>query len=290
MKVATPEEIKEYNHTCLIGGIKGAGIGALLGIGLAYTLKMRQPHLFGNMSATVKVGTGIVPGLAGFSIGAEKAGEAYDDQKYSGAYLDMEHRKNQQAGFMHYLKEHKYKCVFGGWVVSMAGSMWYVFRDKYMTSTQKIVQARMYAQASTIILLFATLAFSASDNLGGGNNSRDFLGKDGKVHHHHVQLEHSDDWKELVKEEEDRLKELKGDAQKHASELKSQAKSTADEIKEKTKGKFAEAKEATQDKFDEAKKNAAGVAEDAADKAEDVADDAKEKAEEYKEDVKKAVN
>jgi hypothetical protein len=278
MKVATPEEIKEYNHTCLIGGIKGAGVGALLGIGLAFTLKKRQPHLFGNMSATVKVGTGIVPGLAGFSIGAEKAGEAYDDKKYSGAYLDMEHRKEQQAGFMHYLKEHKYKCVFGGWVVSMAGSMWYVFRDKYMTSAQKIVQARMYAQASTIILLFATLAFSASDNLGGGNNSRDFLGKDGKVHHHHVQLEHSDDWKELVKEEEDRLKEAKAEARQHSQELKAEVKSTADEIKEKTKGKF-----------DEAKKSAADAAEDAADKAEDVADDAKEKAEEYKEDVKKAV-
>lgn len=278
MKVATPEEIKEYNHICLMGGIKGAGIGALLGIGLAFTLKKRQPHLFGNMSATVKVGTGIVPGLAGFSIGAEKAGEAYDDQKYSGAYLDLEHRKEQQAGFSHYLKEHKYKCVFGGWVLSMAGSMWYVFRDRYMTGQQKIVQARMYAQASTIILLFATLAFSASDNIGGGNNSRNFLGKDGKVHHHHVQLEHSDDWKELVKEEEDRLKELKGDAKKHAAEAKAQVKSTADDIKEKTKGKF-----------DEAKKSAASLADDAADKAEDVADDAKEKAEEYKEDVKKAV-
>ncbi|KAG5359638.1 Respiratory supercomplex factor 2-like protein [Yarrowia sp. C11] len=256
MKVATPEEIKEYNHTCLVGGLKGAGIGALLGIGLAFTLKKRQPHLFGNMSATVKVGTGIVPGLAGFSIGAEKAGEAYDDKKYSGSYLDKEHRKEQQAGFMHYLQEHKYKCVFGGWVVSMAGSMWYVFRDKYMTSTQKVVQARMYAQASTIILLFATLAFSASDNIGGGNNSRDFLGKDGKVHHHHVQLEHSNDWKELLKEEEGRLKDLKTDAKQHAQELKEKAKSTADDIKEKTKGKF---------------------------------DEAADEAEEYKEDVKKAV-
>lgn len=278
MKVATPEEIKEYNHICLMGGIKGAGIGALLGIGVAYTLKLRKPHLFGNMSATVKMGTGIVPGLAGFSIGAEKAGEHYDNNKYSGDYLDMEHRKEQQAGFMHYLKEHKYKCVFGGWVVSMAGSMWYVFRDRLMTGQQKIVQARMYAQASTIILLFATLAFSASDNIGGGNNSRDYLGKDGKVHHHHVQLEHSDDWKELVKEEEDRLKELKEDAKESAKDLKKEAKSTADEIKEKTKGKFAEAK-----------KGASDLADEAADKAEEVADDAKDKAEEYKDDVKKAV-
>ncbi|KAG5363164.1 Respiratory supercomplex factor 2-like protein [Yarrowia sp. B02] len=278
MKVATPEEIKEYNHTCLIGGIKGAGIGALIGLGAAFTLKKRQPHVFGNMSATVKVGMGIVPALAGFSIGAEKAGEHYDDNKYSGEYLDYEHRKEQQAGFMHYLKEHKYKCVFGGWVVSMAGSMWYVFRDKYMTGTQKIVQARMYAQASTIILLFATLAFSASDSIGGGNNSRDYLGKDGKVHHHHVQLEHSNDWKELVKEEEDRLKEVKAEAKNSAKELKAEAKSTADEIKEKTKGKF-----------EEAKKTAAGLADEAADKAEDVADDAKKEAEEYKDDVKKAV-
>lgn len=281
MKVATPEEIKEYNRTCLIGGIKGAGIGALLGIGLAFTLKKRQPHLFGNMNATVKVGTGIVPGLAGFSIGAEKAGEHYDNEKYSGAYLDMEHRKEQQQGFSHYLKEHKYKCVFGGWVLSMAGSMWYVYRDRLMTGPQKIVQARMYAQASTIILLFATLAFSASDTIGGGNNSRDFLGKDGKVHHNHVQLEHSDDWKELVKEEEDRMKELNDKAKEHVTEAKNQSKeaikSTADTIKDKTKGKFDEAKEAAGDAADEVSDQAKKAADAAKDKAEDVKDEVKKR-------------
>ena len=42
----------------------------------------------------------------------------------------------------------------------MAGALGYSFSNKYLTTQQKIVQARMYAQAVTIVVLMASAGLS----------------------------------------------------------------------------------------------------------------------------------
>jgi hypothetical protein len=48
----------------------------------------------------------------------------------------------------------------GSWVVSMAGALTYSFSNKYLSTQQKLVQARMYAQAVTIAVLMASASLS----------------------------------------------------------------------------------------------------------------------------------
>lgn len=56
----------------------------------------------------------------------------------------------------------KYKIIVGAWAASLGGSFYLINRDKLMTMSQKIVQARMYAQGLTVIILLATMAVSVS--------------------------------------------------------------------------------------------------------------------------------
>jgi hypothetical protein len=46
------------------------------------------------------------------------------------------------------------------WAASMAGALGYSFSNKYLTTQQKVVQARMYAQAVTIAVLMASAGLS----------------------------------------------------------------------------------------------------------------------------------
>lgn len=52
----------------------------------------------------------------------------------------------------------------------MVGALGYSFSNRYMTTQQKIVQARMYAQAVTIAVLMASAGLSI------------YMGDDEKVH------------------------------------------------------------------------------------------------------------
>lgn len=66
-------------------------------------------------------------------------------------------------------RENRYGIIGASWVVSMAVSLGLVGRNKYLTGSQKLVQARVYAQALTVGLLVATAALEIGDaNTGQG--------------------------------------------------------------------------------------------------------------------------
>ncbi|KAJ9049510.1 Replication factor C, subunit RFC4 [Entomophthora muscae] len=60
-----------------------------------------------------------------------------------------------------YVSEYRYYIVAGSWVGGMSLAGLYLYRKKYMTPTQKLVEARMYAQAITLGSLAAVAAFSS---------------------------------------------------------------------------------------------------------------------------------
>lgn len=65
--------------------------------------------------------------------------------------------------FMTFGKENRYQIVGGSWVASMAIALSIVGRSPYLSTAQKLVQARVYAQALTIGVLVATAAFEIGD-------------------------------------------------------------------------------------------------------------------------------
>ena len=74
-------------------------------------------------------------------------------------------RQNQSAyeSFMKWGKENRYSIVFGSWVASMAVAMAIVNRQKWLTGAQRLVQARVYAQGLTVLVLVVTAVFEMND-------------------------------------------------------------------------------------------------------------------------------
>lgn len=66
-------------------------------------------------------------------------------------------------------KENRYGIVGASWVASMGIALGLVGRNPYLSGTQKLVQARVYAQGLTLLVLVATAAFEIGDkNKGEG--------------------------------------------------------------------------------------------------------------------------
>jgi hypothetical protein len=63
--------------------------------------------------------------------------------------------------------ENRYSIVFGSWVASMGIAFGMVQRNKYLTGAQKLVQARVYAQGLTVLVLLASFAFETNDKVKG---------------------------------------------------------------------------------------------------------------------------
>lgn len=111
-------------------------------------------------------------------------------------------------------RQEKYKIIGATWVASMVGSFALVGRNPYMSGSQKIVQARVYAQGLTLAVLVASAGFEISDQkkgrgimdaskAAGGKKAAAGAppaGKEDKAE------EGGDLWKDMVAAEEDRLK------------------------------------------------------------------------------------
>jgi len=66
-------------------------------------------------------------------------------------------------------RENRYPIVTASWVASMGLSFALVARNRYLTTAQKLVQARVYAQGLTLAVLVATAALEVGDaNKGKG--------------------------------------------------------------------------------------------------------------------------
>lgn len=61
------------------------------------------------------------------------------------------------------VSEQRYAIVYGSWVAGMAISLALVSRHPTLTAAQKLVQARVYAQASTLAVLTASFALEGND-------------------------------------------------------------------------------------------------------------------------------
>lgn len=74
-----------------------------------------------------------------------------------------ESQKSSYERFMDWGKENRYPIVGTSWVVSMAIALGIVGRSPYLSTQQKLVQARVYAQGLTIAVLVATAVFEVGD-------------------------------------------------------------------------------------------------------------------------------
>jgi len=210
MKLLTKEEEDAHYNAVLRGGAYG-GIGGLaLGLGANALMFRRWPFY---RTLTVPLRAFFVSSSATFGaiIEADRYSRHFEEARTVSDRFFLESRARQLAEeranqtkwerAMSLGKEYRYSIVTASWAASMAGSLAVVSRNKYLTTSQKLVQARMYAQGLTLLILVATAAFEVSDARAARQDAKS---DDPKNRAHHESYVGEDLWKDMVEAEEKR--------------------------------------------------------------------------------------
>ncbi|KAI5776181.1 hypothetical protein EDC01DRAFT_488815 [Geopyxis carbonaria] len=219
MKLLTKEEEDEHYKAVLRGGISGGAIGTSIGLGASLLLQRRWPF-FRTLTLPLKAFFVSSSTTFGAIINADRYSRGYEASRHAelNQFQDSTSRQIAEAlanrstweKTKDWGREYRYPIVTTSWAASMAASLAIVSRDKYLTTAQKLVQARMYAQGLTLLVLVATAAFEVSD---AKNKNEDILriadpnhpGRMVEKRVHHENYAGEDLWKDMVEAEEKRL-------------------------------------------------------------------------------------
>jgi len=155
----------------LKGGVAAGLAGLGLGVASVYVASARYPA-FRHLTLQFRAFLGASAGTFGAIIGADRASRSYEEQRNpQKTYVDntitaeeqAEAAKPMQTRAKDWLVENRYPLVFGSWVASMGISLGIVGRNPYLSTQQKIVQARVYAQGLTVAVLVASFSLEATD-------------------------------------------------------------------------------------------------------------------------------
>ncbi|KAI9726385.1 MAG: hypothetical protein M1834_009048 [Cirrosporium novae-zelandiae] len=222
MKIITKEEEEQhYSETLkggLIGGVGGVALGALGVIGAS-----RRYHAFRSLTIPLRAFFVTSAGTFGAIIEADRYSRSfeaaqhgtYEGNSTSDLQRQIDAAKTPGQRTFDWFRDHRYPIVGVSWVASMGLSLWLVGRNPYLTTSQKLVQARVYAQGLTVAVLMATAAFEIGDrNKGQGRwETVKILDPDDPEHKHliekrihHERYAGEDLWKDMVEAEERRIK------------------------------------------------------------------------------------
>lgn len=168
MKILNEEEKNLHWNTVLVEGIKGCVVGAGLAAGLVALVKKRYPTHYMKFNTSLKAAMWAMPTIATGAFFADDGSWKFDEKMYRSEYYEqLEQEKLEKWNKLStgdkaftMVNENKYKIIITAWAASLYGSWHFVNKDKYMTTAQKAVQARVYAQAITVVLLLGTLVLS----------------------------------------------------------------------------------------------------------------------------------
>ncbi|CUS15370.1 unnamed protein product [Tuber aestivum] len=225
MKILTKEEEQEHYAAVLRGGISGGLVGLGVGLGAAAVLNRRW-QFFRALTPPLKAFFVTSSGTFAAIINADIYSRAYEASRHAELreYQDSAARALAMARanrtgwekFKDFGRENRYPIVTASWVLSMAISLGLVSRNRYLTTSQKLVQARMYAQGLTLAMLIASAGFEVADARGGKGKFETVLvvdPEDPEHKHmiekriHHESYPGEDLWKDMVESEERKLKE-----------------------------------------------------------------------------------
>lgn len=171
MKVISKEEEAAHYSQVLKGGFIGGSVGlagGLAGVLLAsrrYTVIRQLTLPFRTFLVTSSATFGAITTAERYSLAFQKAKDPMNFYK-DDAQRALEQAREAQGTkgkFMEWGRENRYTIVFTSWIAAMAIALGIVGRNKYISTSQKLVQARVYAQGLTLAVLIATAAFETSD-------------------------------------------------------------------------------------------------------------------------------
>ncbi|ORZ15365.1 hypothetical protein BCR42DRAFT_461257 [Absidia repens] len=163
---------KQLNESERIG-LHYGGRGALIGLGLGALATMyafKKSPSFRALSKPMQASMVVAGATSGFLFGSDRAVTGYENRELG--YMDEEmyvnlkqarFEKIPKSGFdktLVYLNDNRWTVIGCTWALSMVAALGYSFSNKYLNTQQKLVQARMYAQAATIGVLMASAGLS----------------------------------------------------------------------------------------------------------------------------------
>lgn len=230
MKVISPEEEKAHYNEVLKGGLIGGGVGLGIGLGGVVLASRRYPAFRGltlpfRAFLVTSAGTfGAIVHAETYSTRFQRAQDpmsTYQDATQRAQQIVRENETAYQR-FMTWGRENRYKIVFASWILSMGAALALVNRAPISTS-QKLVQARVYAQGLTLAVLIASAAFEVNDAQKGSGRWETVLVLDpNDPEHKHLiekkihkeEYEGQDLWKDMVEAEERRIAARKSASKK----------------------------------------------------------------------------
>ncbi|KAG0263028.1 hypothetical protein BG011_009425 [Mortierella polycephala] len=164
-------QVEDKNSIVLTAAAKGAGLALVAG-GLIAMTGARYSKTYQTLSRPMKtflLGSGVAATSVLFG---DHARVQYEDRQLL-RHLDQEAAEaaraeiRAQRGLMaeinYQIRENRNTVVGVSWLSCMAGSLLYTFSKKGLTTTQRIVTARMYAQGFTILTMMAVAALELTD-------------------------------------------------------------------------------------------------------------------------------
>lgn len=170
MKVLSPEEEKAHYNAVIRGGLIGGTSGLALGLGSVFIAAKRYPA-FRQLTLPFRAFLVTSTGTFGAIINADRYSASFQKaQDPKANYRDASSRAREllkenestYSRFMQWGRENRYSIVGVSWIASMAIALALVKRAP-MSTSQKVVQARVYAQGLTLAVLIISAAFEMND-------------------------------------------------------------------------------------------------------------------------------
>ncbi|KAJ6561462.1 hypothetical protein DFH09DRAFT_1160002 [Mycena vulgaris] len=168
MKLATEEQIQAHTAASRRGALEGDA-------GSIYS--HRRWAYYRQLPPSLKVLGVLIIAAPALSIQAERRGLEYDKSQWEGdgvrileaeQHHEMTRWESLSTGdkIADWASRHEYSIIVGGWALSLALAGGIISRDKYQTTAQKVVQARMWAQGLTIGIIITAAGLKANRNKG----------------------------------------------------------------------------------------------------------------------------
>ncbi|KAL8295161.1 hypothetical protein RB601_001216 [Gaeumannomyces tritici] len=234
MKIISKEEEDAHYKATVKGGLIGGAAG--LAVGLAGVMAASRRYA-GFRVLTLPFRSFLVTSAGTFaaitmaereSIAFAKAKDPMNFYKDEATRTleDVRAREGRAKRAMEWGRENRYTIVFASWLAAMGVALAIVNRNRYLTSAQRLVQARVYAQGLTLAVLIATAAFETADAKSGKGRWETVLVVDpNDPEHKHLiekkihreEYEGQDLWMDMVAAEERRLEAQKNAQKKSAA-------------------------------------------------------------------------
>jgi hypothetical protein len=230
MKVISKEEEQAHYNVVLKGGFTGGSLGLALGLAGVWGASRRYPAFrqltlpFRTFLVTSSTTFGAIIVAERESVRFQRSNDAMNNYiEESNRQINEARRreaatKTEAQRLMEWGRQNRYSIVLGSWIAAMGIALAIVGRSKYLSTAQKLVQARVYAQGLTVAVLIATAAFETADAKSGKGRWETIMVVDPEdpTHKHMIEkrihkedYEGQDLWKQMVEAEEKRLAEKK---------------------------------------------------------------------------------